>query len=48
MDRFINKAAHFIDQVGSSASTFSTEVWIMLSLCSVVFGYLLLRGNWGR
>lgn len=48
MEQIMNQVIRFANQVGNSACSFNRETWILLSLVTVITGYLLLRGNANR
>jgi|GEM_PF-4415585 len=48
MEQFIKQAIRFVNQFGESAHSFNRETWIVISVCTVVTGYFLLRGNPNR
>lgn len=45
MDRFLSKLGHHIDNACGFVATMDTTAWAVLSVSSVVAGYMLLRGN---
>jgi hypothetical protein len=45
MDSIINRFGSFGRQLSDATSNFSPEAWGAIAVLTVVFGYLMLRGN---
>lgn len=45
MDSIINKCSKFGRGLTDATSNFTPEAWGVIAVLTVVFGYLMLRGN---